>query len=63
MADFLWKDTVHGANEAWWIWVEDADSEHIYHHEYFLLQKKQKDEEHTLAMTIPIFEPLPPQYV
>jgi activating signal cointegrator complex subunit 3 len=61
-ADFAWKDSVHGANEAWWIWVEDADSEHIYHHEYFLLHKKQKDEEHVLAFTIPIFEPLPPQY-
>lgn len=27
--------------EPWWLWVEDPLNDHIYHSEYFLLQKKQ----------------------
>lgn len=59
---FEWNDRYHGSVEPWWIWVEDADNERIYHSEYFLLNKKQRYEEHAVAFTIPIFEPLPPQY-
>ena len=44
------------------IWVEDPDTEHIYHHEHFTLQRKTKEEEHVLAFTIPVVEPIPPQY-
>lgn len=33
---------VHGSvGEPWWLWVEDPINDHIYHSEYFLLQKKQ----------------------
>lgn len=33
---------VHGSvGEPWWLWVEDPVNDHIYHSEYFLLQKKQ----------------------
>jgi len=60
--DFDWDDRYHGKIEPWWIWVEDPENEHIYHTEYFLLNKKQLREEHKLVFTIPIFEPLPPQY-
>jgi activating signal cointegrator complex subunit 3 len=35
---FTWSDRVHGSVEPWWIWVEDAENETIYHSEYFLLQ-------------------------
>jgi hypothetical protein len=48
--------------EPWWIWTEDADNEHFHHTEYFLLQRKQKDEVHRLVFTIPVHEPLPVQY-
>ena len=34
----------------------------MYHSEYFLLHKKHWKESHELVFTIPIFEPLPPQY-
>ena len=44
------------------IWVEDPETEHIYHHEHFALHRKQASEEHTLAFTIPVIEPVPPQY-
>ncbi|GER32011.1 U5 small nuclear ribonucleoprotein helicase [Striga asiatica] len=60
--DFMWEDKVHGYVEPFWIIVEDNDGENILHHEYFMLKKQYIDEEHTLHFTIPIYEPLPPQY-
>uniref|UniRef100_A0A8D0L2G8 Activating signal cointegrator 1 complex subunit 3 n=1 Tax=Sphenodon punctatus TaxID=8508 RepID=A0A8D0L2G8_SPHPU len=63
--DFKWHDQVHGTvGEPWWIWVEDPTNDHIYHSEYFLIQKKQviAKEAQMLVFTIPIFEPLPSQY-
>ena len=61
-AAFDWADRWHGTVEPWWIWIEDAENERVYHSEPWLLHKKQKDEVHMLAFTIPIFEPMPPQY-
>ncbi|KAL6571973.1 DExH-box ATP-dependent RNA helicase DExH12 [Orobanche minor] len=60
--DFQWEDKVHGYVEPFWIIVEDNDGEYILHHEYFMLKKQYIDEEHTLNFTVPIYEPLPPQY-
>ncbi|XP_026582462.1 activating signal cointegrator 1 complex subunit 3 [Pseudonaja textilis] len=63
--DFKWNDQVHGTGgEPWWIWVEDPTNDHIYHSEYFIIQKKQviAKETQLLVFTIPIFEPLPSQY-
>lgn len=60
--DFQWDEKVHGHSEAFWIFVEDVDSEIILHHEFFLLKQKFAEEEHVLKMFVPIFEPLPPQY-
>ncbi|NXB10444.1 ASCC3 protein, partial [Cnemophilus loriae] len=63
--DFMWNDQVHGSvGEPWWIWVEDPTNDHIYHSEYFMIQKKQviTKEPQLLVFTIPIFEPLPSQY-
>ncbi|NXU19460.1 ASCC3 protein, partial [Pardalotus punctatus] len=63
--DFTWNDQVHGTvGEPWWIWVEDPANDHIYHSEYFIVQKKQviTKEAQLLVFTIPIFEPLPSQY-
>ncbi|XP_054637611.1 activating signal cointegrator 1 complex subunit 3 isoform X1 [Dunckerocampus dactyliophorus] len=63
--DFRWNDQVHGSvGEPWWLWVEDPINDHIYHSEYFLLQKKQvvTGEPQHIVFTIPIFEPLPSQY-
>ncbi|GJP66452.1 hypothetical protein CLOP_g23384 [Closterium sp. NIES-67] len=60
---FQWKERFHGNSQRWWIWVEDSENEHIYHTEYFILSKKMMAQgTHTLSFTIPIFEPLPPQY-
>jgi activating signal cointegrator complex subunit 3 len=61
---FEWSDRMHGSVEPWWIWVEDGENEHIYHSEYLLVHKKQwsTGEEIKLEFTIPVFQPLPPQY-
>ncbi|XP_047508654.1 activating signal cointegrator 1 complex subunit 3 [Pieris napi] len=63
--NFKWNDKYHGkAPEAFWIWVEDPESDIMYYHEYFLITKKQviTNEPQELIITIPISEPLPPQY-
>lgn len=60
--DFSWDEKVHGASEAFWILVEDVDSEVILHHEFFLLKAKYAQDEHLIKFFVPVFEPLPPQY-
>ncbi|XP_019626472.1 PREDICTED: U5 small nuclear ribonucleoprotein 200 kDa helicase-like [Branchiostoma belcheri] len=60
--DFQWDDKIHGNSEAFWILVEDVDSEIILHHEYFLLKAKFAQDEHMVKFFVPVFEPLPPQY-
>lgn len=60
--DFQWDEKLHGNSEAFWILVEDVDSEVILHHEYFLLKSKFANDEHLVKFFVPIFEPLPPQY-
>jgi activating signal cointegrator complex subunit 3 len=64
-ADFHWNDRFHGTSEAFWIWIEDPIHNHIYHHEFFHLQKKhvKTKEPQLIVFTIPIFEPLPAQYI
>lgn len=65
-SDFKWCDGVHGKNaEPFWIWIEDSDSNFIYHYEYFMVTKKMTvtGETHELVMTIPLSEDLPSQYM
>eukprot|EP00879_Flechtneria_rotunda_P006108 GHRR01006421.1.p1 GENE.GHRR01006421.1~~GHRR01006421.1.p1 ORF type:complete len:1855 (+),score=687.13 GHRR01006421.1:742-6306(+) len=60
--DFAWDDKVHGTVEPFWLLVEDADGEVLLYHQYWLLRKALAEEEHTLSFTVPVGEPLPPQY-
>nr|WJH19483.1 U5-200K [Euglena gracilis] len=60
--DFQYDPKIHGASEAFWILVEDVDGEVILHYEQFLLKAKFAKEEHYVYFTVPIQEPLPPQY-
>ncbi|XP_042586353.1 U5 small nuclear ribonucleoprotein 200 kDa helicase-like [Cyprinus carpio] len=60
--DFQWDDKIHGSSEAFWILVEDVDSEVVLHYEYFLLKAKYAQDEHLVTFFVPVFEPLPPQY-
>ncbi|KXJ73287.1 hypothetical protein RP20_CCG016160 [Aedes albopictus] len=62
---FKWNDRVHGKTaESFWIWIEDPESNFIYHSEYFQMTKKMtiRKEVQELVMTIPLKDPLPPQY-
>jgi activating signal cointegrator complex subunit 3 len=64
-AEFTWNDKIHGNSEFFWVWIEDPHHNHIYHHEFFNLQKKhvKTNEPQLIVFTIPIFEPLPSQYI
>lgn len=59
---FEWTDRYHHGAEGFWVWVEDADSEYIYHSEYIVIGKRQMSEVSNMEITIPVQEPLPPQY-
>lgn len=38
---FKWNDKVHGKkSEAFWIWIEDPESNMIYHYEYLQMTRK-----------------------
>ena len=60
--DFQWDEKVHGSVEPFWVLVEDSDSEFVLHHQYWVLRKPYAQDDHTLTFTVPITEPLPPQY-
>lgn len=63
--DFTWNDRVHGkTSQAFWLWIEDPESNYIYHSELFQLNRKCvfNGQSQQLVMTIPLKEPLPPQY-
>ena len=63
-APFTWRDGPHGGALRWHVWVEDQAHEHIYHYEVLTLTKRQHATQGgaQLAFTIPVFEPMPPQY-
>jgi pre-mRNA-splicing helicase BRR2 len=60
--DFEYDEEVCGPTEAFWVWVQDADSEMILHHEYFVLKQKYAADPHHLSFSVELFEPLPPNY-
>ncbi|GMH51646.1 hypothetical protein TrRE_jg2330 [Triparma retinervis] len=61
-SDFDWHGKWGGGAQGFWLWVEDSENERIYHHEYIVLSKRNHPETLNLDLTIPAFEPLPPQY-
>jgi hypothetical protein len=61
-ASFQWNDKYHQQSQPFWLWVEDENSE-LVHSEYFMLAKKQKDEEVKVSFIIPIYaDPFPKAY-
>ncbi|KAI0017266.1 Sec63 Brl domain-containing protein [Xylariomycetidae sp. FL0641] len=59
--DFRWNDSVHGNSESFYIWVEHSETSEIYHHEYFILNRRKLYDDHELNFTIPLSDPLPDQ--
>ncbi|MCJ1427973.1 DEIH-box ATPase [Sticta canariensis] len=63
--NFEWDEPVHGAAENFWILVEDCDGEDILFHDQFLLRRiyaESEMNEHLVEFTVPITEPMPPNY-
>ncbi|POR38815.1 Putative helicase mug81 [Tolypocladium paradoxum] len=59
--DFTWRDQIHGTSESFYIWVENSDTSEIYHHEFFILNRRKLHDDHELNFTIPLSDPLPTQ--
>ncbi|KAK7461038.1 Pre-mRNA-splicing helicase BRR2 [Stygiomarasmius scandens] len=60
--DFRWDEKVHGGAETFLIIVEDVDGEIILFHDNFLLLQRYAEDEHNVTLTVPMFEPVPPNY-
>ncbi|KAI1409101.1 Sec63-domain-containing protein [Hypoxylon sp. FL1857] len=59
--DFKWSDQIHGTSESFYIWVENSETSEIYHHEFFILNRRKLYDDHELNFTIPLSDPLPNQ--
>ena len=62
---FEWDESLHGQAENFWIIVEDCDGEDILFHDQFLLRRdyaESETNEHLVEFTVPITEPMPPNY-
>ncbi|KAI8635282.1 Sec63 Brl domain-containing protein [Xylariaceae sp. FL1651] len=59
--DFRWYDQMHGTSESFYIWVENSETSEIYHHEFFILNRRKLYDDHELNFTIPLSDPLPNQ--
>lgn len=60
--DFQFDVQVHDSALLFWVLVEDVDGEKILHHEPFILKAHCASEEHVVNFTVPMTDPLPPQY-
>lgn len=60
--DFQFDEKYHSNAESFWILVEDVDGEKILHSEFFILKRKFSEEEQIVTFSVPLFEPLHPQY-
>jgi pre-mRNA-splicing helicase BRR2 len=60
--DFEYDAHVHDANMLFWVIVEDVDGERILHHEPFILRAQNAADEHVINFTVPMLDPMPPQY-
>lgn len=60
--DFRFDRKLHRSGEAFWIIVEDADSEILLHSEMFFLRSSLASEVHVLNFVVQLTSPQPPQY-
>lgn len=60
--DFRWDEKIHGVAQSFSIVVEDNDGEMILFHDTFMLRQRYAEDEHNVTLTVPIFEPVPPNY-
>ena len=61
-ADFNYDVAVHGSSQGFHLIVEDGDGEKILYYQYWLLKAKYAEEVQYVNFTVPLFDPMPPQY-
>ena len=57
--DIRWDEKIHDTAENFFILVEDTDSEVILFHD---MRQRYAEDEHNVTLTVPMFEPAPPNY-
>ncbi|BEJ17062.1 hypothetical protein CspHIS471_0604630 [Cutaneotrichosporon sp. HIS471] len=60
--DFQWDHDIHGHTQLFWLLVEDVDGERILFHDSFVLRERFAEDEHYVTITVPISDPVPPNY-
>lgn len=60
--DFRWDENIHGTSEQFVIMVEDVDGEIILFSDNFVLRQRYAEDDHSVTITVPMFEPVPPNY-
>ena len=60
--DFRWDKKHNGGTETFLIMVEDVDGEIILFHDLFVLHQCYTEDEHNVTLTVPMFEPVLPNY-
>jgi pre-mRNA-splicing helicase BRR2 len=60
--DFEFDVQMHDSNLLFWVIVEDVDGENILHYEPFILRAQNSADDHTINFTVPLLDPMPPQY-
>lgn len=61
-ADFTYDAEVHGPSQGFHLLVEDGDGEQVLYYQYWLLKQKYAEETQYVNFTVPLFDPMPPQY-
>ncbi|KAI9298963.1 Sec63-domain-containing protein [Neoconidiobolus thromboides FSU 785] len=60
--DFIWDNNHHGSAQQFWVIVEDCDGTTILYNESFVLKEQYSQDPHYLSFTVPLYDPLPPNY-
>jgi pre-mRNA-splicing helicase BRR2 len=60
--DFNFDEKLQGFLQLFWVIVTDVNDELILHHEPFMLKSVLVENEHLLSFTVPLHDPMPPQY-
>ncbi|CAM9294568.1 unnamed protein product, partial [Chrysoparadoxa australica] len=60
--DFQFDVKVHDYSQLFHVFVTDVDGFKLLHHEQLMIKQHLAEEEHHLSFTVPLTDPLPPQY-
>jgi len=58
--NFRWEEKIHGGTKTFFILFEDVDGEIILFHNTFVLRQRYAEDQHNVTITVPMFEPAPP---